>query len=244
MSSLTHFDDHGASRMVDVTGKPESERSARASSLVRMSPTTLALIKDRGLAEDTLIIITAKHGQSPIDPTHFNPILKTGTSPATLLASLLPDSESPLGSGIGATEDDVSLIWLANSANTATAVNTLEENLAQAGVGEIFYGPSLAINYGAPVLAPAGDPRTPDIIVTPNPGVVYTGSSSKHSEHGGFSHDDTNVILLVSNPNIKPRTIHADVQTSQVGPTILQSLGIDPIKLDGVQREGTQVLPQ
>ena len=201
-------------------------------------------INSQGIASDTLIIITAKHGQSPIDTSHYVAQLNVGTSPATLLASLLPDSESPLGSGIGPTEDDVSVIWLANSANTAAAVATLEENTVQAGIGEIFYGPSLAINYGTPGLAPNGDPRSPDIIVTSNVGVTYSGSSKKHAEHGGFAHDDTNVMLLVSNPNIKPRTIHADVQTSQVAPTILQSLGLDPIKLDGVQREGTPVLPQ
>ena len=45
------------------------------------------------------------------------------------------------------------------------------------------------------------DPRTPDIIVTPNVGVTYSGSTSKLAEHGGFAHDDTNVMLLLSNPS-------------------------------------------
>ena len=47
MSELTHFDDSGSSRMVDVSGKSESLRSARASGLVRMSPATLAMILER-----------------------------------------------------------------------------------------------------------------------------------------------------------------------------------------------------
>jgi cyclic pyranopterin phosphate synthase len=51
MSGLTHFDDSGASRMVDVSGKPETARSATASGLVRMRPETLALIRDRKLAK-------------------------------------------------------------------------------------------------------------------------------------------------------------------------------------------------
>ncbi len=201
-------------------------------------------LKVDGVYDDTLIIITAKHGQSPIDPAKYNPILKTGTSPATLLASLLPNSESPTGSGIGPTEDDISLLWLANGSDTATAVQTLEANLDAAGIGEIFYGPFVAINYGVPGLPPNGDPRTPDIIVTPNPGVVYTGSHKKQSEHGGFSHDDTNVMLLVSNAKIAGKVIHTDVSTSQVAPTILDELGIDTRLLDGVRREGTAVLPR
>jgi hypothetical protein len=62
-------------------------------------------------------------------------------------------------------------------------------------------------------------------------------------EHGGFSHDDTNVMLLVSNPSYKPATIAAEVGTAQVAPTVLQLLGLNPAALDAVQIEGTPVLP-
>jgi cyclic pyranopterin phosphate synthase len=51
MSELTHFDESGASRMVDVGAKPETQRVARASALVRMLPATLALIRDRSVAK-------------------------------------------------------------------------------------------------------------------------------------------------------------------------------------------------
>jgi cyclic pyranopterin phosphate synthase len=47
MPDLTHFDEHGSSRMVDVSGKEVSLRSARASALVRMQPATLEMIVDR-----------------------------------------------------------------------------------------------------------------------------------------------------------------------------------------------------
>jgi hypothetical protein len=89
----------------------------------------------------------------------------------------------------------------------------------------------------------AGDPRTPDIIVAPNVGVIYTGSSKKQEEHGGFAHDDTNVVLLLSKPSFSPRTVTAEVQTAQVAPTVLQFLGLDPNSLDAVRLEGTPVLP-
>ena len=68
-------------------------------------------------------------------------------------------------------------------------------------LGQIYYGPSLALNYNDPTV----DPRTPDIIVTPNVGVTYSGSTAKLAEHGGFAHDDTNVILLLSNSSFQPR---------------------------------------
>ena len=205
-------------------------------------------LKNNGLYESTLVIITAKHGQSPIDPNLWNPILNqtNGTSPATLLsnANLLPLSESTNNpTGIGPTEDDVSLIWLKPGASTATAVSMLESNKDNIGLGQIFYGSSLALNYDVPGLPPR-DPRTPDIIVTPNVGVDYTGSKAKLAEHGGFSHDDTNVMLLVSNPAYPPATVYTSVGTNQVAPTILTALGLNPQSLDAVRLEGTAVLPK
>src|SRR5262249_55727172 len=202
-------------------------------------------LKKRGLYDSTLIVITAKHGQSPIDPTRYVPQLKNGTSPATLLsnAGFIPFSESTDNpSGIGPTKDDVSLIWLSNSSETLDAVNILESNadpVTGIALGQIYYGPSLSLNYNDPTV----DPRTPDIIVTPNVGVTYTGSTKKQEEHGGFAHDDTNVIVLLSNPSLSSRTVYAEVGTAQVAPTILKALGINPQLLQAVQIEGTGVLP-
>ncbi len=51
MSDLTHFDDSGASRMVDVGDKPITLRRARAEAVVRMQPETLSLITDRKMAK-------------------------------------------------------------------------------------------------------------------------------------------------------------------------------------------------
>lgn len=46
MSDLTHLDDKGAARMVDVSGKPETARSATAAGRIRMAPPTLAAVKE------------------------------------------------------------------------------------------------------------------------------------------------------------------------------------------------------
>jgi hypothetical protein len=207
-------------------------------------------LKSRGIYDSTLFIITAKHGQSPIDPNLYRAVpgaTGNGMSPATIIATDLPAampfSESPLNpTGLGSTEDDVSLIWLTNSSYTDQAVTLLEDNRSTWGAGMLFYGPSLAINYNTPGLPP-NDPRTPDIIITPNIGVTYTGSTTKLAEHGGFAHDDTNVIMLLSNPRFHSRTVYTAVTTSQVAPTVLSALGLDPSLLDAVRLEGTTVLP-
>jgi len=208
-------------------------------------------LEKQHLLDSTLIIITAKHGQSPIDTNRFFPIpgkTTNGTSPADVLVganpNLLPFSESPLNpDGIGPTQDDISLLWLADAKDTLTAVGLLEKNAATAGIGQIFYGPSLETMFNAPGVPPHGDPRTPDIIVQPDVGVVYTGSSKKQAEHGGFAQDDTNVMLLVANPSFEPGIVTSFVETTQVAPTILEALGFDPGSLDAVRIEGTPVLP-
>jgi hypothetical protein len=199
--------------------------------------TFVAQIHDQGLQDSTLIIVTAKHGQSPIDPNRVNKINSPNT-PADIISALLFPSESD-PNGLGPTQDDVSLLWLKDSGQLTTAVNMLEGHAAAAGIGEIFAGRGLAQMYNA---AP-GDPRTPDILITPNIGVIYTGSKRKLAEHGGFAHDDTNVIMLVSNPSFDPTTVTTPVQTMQVAPTILQALGLNPGSLQAVKKEGTQVLP-
>ncbi|MGC2189567.1 MAG: nucleotide pyrophosphatase, partial [Candidatus Sulfotelmatobacter sp.] len=112
-------------------------------------------LKAQGLYDSTLIIITAKHGQSPIDPSRYVSQLISGTSPVTLLsnAGFIPFSESTNNpTGIGPTEDDVSLIWLKNSSDTDSAVKILEDNASATGIelGQIYYGPSLALNYNDP----------------------------------------------------------------------------------------------
>src|SRR5437763_1891708 len=62
MSELTHFDEHGASRMVDTSAKPETLREARASGLVRMAPSTLTLIRDRGHAKGDVLEVARLAG--------------------------------------------------------------------------------------------------------------------------------------------------------------------------------------
>jgi hypothetical protein len=197
--------------------------------------------------ENTLLIISAKHGASPIDPSLY---VADGTgTPATLLGSHVPPwipfSESPLNTtGIGATEDDVSVLWLNPGVSVTAAVELLESDAAAIGLGEIYYGPSLWLNYNIGGLEPGQDPRTPDIIVTPNVGVTYSASTTMIEDHGGFGHDDTNVIMLVANPSLKATTVSATSTTTQVAPTILTALGLDPNELDAVREEGTGVLPE
>jgi hypothetical protein len=198
-------------------------------------------LKKQGLLDSTLIIISAKHGQSPIDPSRVLRIpgdVPTDEPPSQIV--------SPAGVGPGlpvaqADEDDISMLWLTDQSQTESAVTTLSmaanENLF--GQGEIFAGPSLTLQFNDPLT----DSRTPDIIVAPNVGVIYTGGTAKVAEHGGFAYDDRNVLLIVSNPSYKAATFNDQVETRQIAPTIIKALGLDPTLLSAVKSEHTETLP-
>ena len=80
-------------------------------------------------------------------------------------------------------------------------------------------------------------------MVQPNPGVIYTTSAAKDMEHGGFAADDGHVALLVSQPGLTRRLVDRKVKTTQVAPTILAALGLEPRLLHSVVKENTRVLP-
>ena len=99
-------------------------------------------------------------------------------------------------------------------------------------------GTAMATKFGDPALG-----RTPDIIVQPNPGVIYTSSTKKDAEHGGNAPDDSHVALIVSYPSWAASTNATTVVTTQVAPTILGALKLDPTLLLSVKSEGTASLP-
>ncbi len=220
----------------DALGTPSSNLLSEIEFVDASIGKMVAALKKQNLLNSTMIIISAKHGQSPIDPNRVLRIPADNPSdmpPSSILGSLVAQAD----------EDDVSLLWLTDQSQTASAVATLSANEAEAGIGEIFAGPSLDLILNDPLI----DSRTPDIIVTTNVGVTYTGGKKKIAEHGGFAHDDTNVMMLVANswisPPSWPKTVTAPVHTTQIAPTILQALGLNPNSLQAVQKEHTQVLP-
>ncbi len=227
----------------NAAGVPSSELLGEVEYVDTAVGAIVAALKSAGIYNNTMIIITAKHGEGPIDPTRY--VANGSNTPATLLGNMIPFSESPLNTtGIGATEDDVSVLWLKKGVPVETAVALLETDATEIGLGEILYGPTLAPTYNVGGTGPGEDSRTPDIIVTPNIGMTYSGSTSMIGDHGGFAHDDTNVMMLVANPSFAPLTVSADTQTIQVAPTIVKALGLNPAALDAVKIEGTPVLSE
>jgi len=242
---------------VDADGTPNTAVNSAMQFVDESLGEMVVALAERDLLDHTTVILTAKHGQSPID---------------TAKRRVVPDSSfddviAPIvGAGnYAVTADDVAFIWFKKGFQdkTADVVKALWAspeltNLpadptppsdtplgllpwpANPGIDMIWWGDTLKLQFNDPL----HDSRTPDIIVVPTPGVIYAGKKSKKlAEHGGFAFYDSNVGLLVSNPGLSKRTVKAPVHTTQVAPTILRLLGLSPHALEAVQKEKTDELP-
>jgi len=107
---------------------------------------------------------------------------------------------------------------------TAKVAAYLNTNASALFIDEVMAGSELKLKFNNPAV----DSRTPDIIVQPQYGTIYTTSSKKNAEHGGFSYGDTNVGLIVSGAGVPVGAIKTPVATSQVARRFWQALGIDP----------------
>jgi arylsulfatase A-like enzyme len=199
-----------------------------------------------GIYDSTLFIVSAKHGQSPINPVktkkpgHFADLVFAldNSNPVGILINNAGNNcaSGPCGFVM---DDDIALVWLPDQSQTKTVADYFNAHANELFIEEVMSGEELKLRFRDPLT----DTRTPDIIVQPVYGTIYTTSSKKNAEHGGFSFGDTNVGLIVSNPEFEGRVVKTPVATSQVAATLLQALGIDPSGLDAVRKEGTEVLP-
>jgi hypothetical protein len=213
-------------------------------------------IQAQGLAGSTAIIISAKHGQSPTDPST---LARVPDGPIISAINAAWTAAHP-GAGklvIFSTDDDGMLLWLSDRSQAAAdfvkayllthsaAGNNVSGNpvtVSASGLKSVYAGAASAAFFGVPV----SDPRHPDLVGIVQHGVVYTGGKAKIAEHGGADPQDRNVPILVVSPSFNSRpgaTIWSPVETTQIAPTILDLLGLNPNALQAVRIEHTRVLP-
>ena len=215
-------------------------------------------IHKEGLQSSTAIIVTAKHGQSPQDPLLLKRI-KDGPIIDAINAAWTAQTGDPNNLIVAGTDDDLWQSYLSVKtqdtadfvkdylwSHDATAklynndgVQRGTEQVPHSGLAQIYAGQEAAGFFGVP----NSDPRYPDVFGRVQVGVVYTGGT-KIAEHGGDNQADRDVPILVYAPGtVHPGSFGQWTETTQVAPTILQLLGLDPGSLQAVQQEGTPVLP-
>jgi hypothetical protein len=222
----------------------------------------VAAISANGLQGSTAIVLSAKHGQSPQLGSALTRI-KDSTIIAQLNSAWAAKHPDNTSLAVFSINDDGMLIWLSDRSNTAenfakrfllgyngngtgtdgkataTDINGNPKAYTQAGNATIYAGQDAASFMGVSV----NDERVPDLIGIAQYGTVYTGGKGKIAEHGGNNPQDRNVPILVSGGSVGAGgTNSTPVETTQIAPTILQLLGINPSQLAAVQAEGTQTL--
>jgi type I phosphodiesterase/nucleotide pyrophosphatase len=204
-------------------------------------------LKQRGIYDSTLFVVSAKHGQSPINPVkvnkpgHFADLVAALPDAATNPAAqaIISAANCATGSCGFVMDDDIALIWLQDQSKTKAVTDYLNANAKALFIDDVLGDEEIELKFNDA----AHDSRTPDIIVQPIYGTIYTGSKAKNAEHGGMNFGDTNVGLIVSNPRLSSAVVKTPVATSQVAPTILQALDIEPEALKSVVIEHTPALP-
>ncbi len=211
-------------------------------------------IDSQGLAASTAIILSAKHGQSPTDPEALTRI-PDGPIVEGIDAAWEAAHPSAGNLVVADTDDDAIQMWLSDRSEeaaqfvanylmshsaTGNTVSNAPRTLASSGLQKVYAGVAAANYFGVPV----NDPRHPTVWGVVQHGVVYTGGKGKIAEHGGADPQDRDVPLVVYAPSaLEPAVVGGAVETTQIAPTILQLLGLNPYELQAVQIEGTQVLP-
>lgn len=214
----------------------------------------VAEIRAQGLAGSTALIISAKHGQSPTDPADLKRV------PDAPIIAAVNAAWTAAHPGAGAlvsfsTDDDGMLWWLSDRSQAAASfvkqyllthsaagnnVSGGPVTVPASGLTRVYAGAESAAYFGVR----SGDPRHPDVFGIVQHGVVYTGGQSKIAEHGGAGIQDRNVPILVDVPGLRHgQAVGAQVGTTQIAPTILRLLGLNPRALQAVQIEHTKVLP-
>jgi hypothetical protein len=215
----------------------------------------------QGLTESTAIVLSAKHGQSPIDP---NQLVRIDDGPiiSAIDAAWTAKTGDPTPLIGDSTNDDAIMMWLTDRSSaaarfvkhwlmthsvTGTTYNATDPahagptvTLPKSGLVRVFTGDQAARYFGAS----RSDPRNPNVWGIVRNGVVYTGGTGKIAEHGGANPENREVPLIVYAPSLLDhRTQGRWVETTRIAPTILQLLGLDPNQLQAVREEGTRVLP-
>ena len=211
---------------------------------------------------DTVVIISAKHGQSPVDRSKLRLIDDGEVVNAVNAAwAAAHPSAAPLVSF--AIDDDGMLLWLSDRSPAATGFVKsflwsyvpqkaggsdangqfvdFSGTVQHSGLRQIYAGEEAADFIGVPL----NDDRVPDVIGIAQVGTVYSSPTKikKIAEHGGDAVQDRHVPIVVWGAGVSHVRIDAPVETAQIAPTVLRALGLPLHELDGVRLEHTRPLP-
>jgi hypothetical protein len=212
---------------------------------------------------NTVVVVSAKHGQSPLDRAQLR-LIDDGEVIGAINAAWAaanPSASQPLV--LFGIDDDGMLLWLSDRSRKATSFVKsflwsyspkqvggsdangnfvdLSGTVQHSGLRQIYAGEEAADLIGVAT----SDDRVPDIIGIAQVGTVYSNPTKikKIAEHGGDARQDRHVPIVVWGAGVHHLRIDAHVETKQIAPTVLELLGLPAQELKAVRLEHTEELP-
>jgi hypothetical protein len=212
--------------------------------------------------KNTVVILSAKHGQSPVDRSQLR-LVDDGEVTGALDDAWNARTGATSGLVAFSIDDDGMLIWLKDRSKAATqfaadflwnytpakvggsnadgSFHDYSGSVAHSGLRQVLAGEEAAEFIGVPT----NDVRVPDVIGIATVGTVYSNPTKikKISEHGGNAEQDRHVPIVVWGAGVHRNSSNERVETTQIAPTILEVLGLPANELGAVKKEGTEALP-
>lgn len=186
-------------------------------------------LKAAKLYDSTWICIVSAYGLAPTDRRQLH-VIPLGKLDAVATA-IKPGLDAHLSGG------DVAMMWLSERAETKEVAKAFSDRAQALGIERVITGQELALTLNAP----QKDTRMPDIVLEPQPGVLW--GPEELAGYGGTRDEDTHVALLISGAQLPGRFDPTLVPTTQLAPLLLRALGMEKFDLQALHLEHSPALP-
>ena len=177
----------------------------------------LSRLEANGLTDETMIILTAKHANSPVDRSTLRWVDPSAFAP--LINSVEPGLTAQV------TADTMALIWLKDRSRAADAAAVLEANAAHGGSGHDHQRRRGRLALRRPARREPGPDTRHRRTAGARGRLRSTELEARRPRER--SAEDTHVPLVVVEPGRKGgRTLSCPVSLRQVAPTVLRALGL------------------
>jgi hypothetical protein len=214
---------------IDALGTPSAGLEKAFTSADDAIGQIVSKLKAARLFGSTWICVASAYGQAPMDRRQLRVIpLDRLDSVAT---AIKPGIDAHLSGG------DFAMMWLGDKSKTKDVAKAFSEHAQSLGIDRVITGPALALTLNAP----QKDSRMPDIILEPQPGVLW--GTAVLAGYGGMRDEDTHVALLISGAQLPGRFDPTLVPTTQLAPLLLRALGMEKFDLQALHLEHSPALP-
>jgi len=214
---------------VDALGTPSAGLAKAFTSTDDAIGQIVTKLKAAHLYDSTWICVASAYGQAPMDRRQLRVIpLERLDAVAT---AVKPGIDAHLSGG------DLAMMWLSDKSMSTEVAKAFSLHAQALGIQAVITGPTLALTLNAP----AKDSRMPDILLEPQPSVLWGNAAL--AGHGGLLDEDTHVPLLISGAQLTGRSDPTLVPTTQLAPLLLRALGMEKFDLQALHLEHSPALP-